>query len=69
MAGSVRDASSSQGLLGATGLAAAGASGLLSGYAYQHFGRATLFTGAAVVMTVFLLLALFFVRAELRPVA
>jgi MFS family permease len=68
MAGSVQDASSSQGLLGATGLAAAGISGLASGYAYEHFGRVSLFTGAAVVMTACLLLGLFFVRAERRPV-
>ena len=69
MAGSVQDASSSQGLLGATGLAAAGVSGLASGYAYEHFGRASLFTGAAVAMTACLLLGLFFVRADSRRVA
>jgi MFS family permease len=68
MAGSVQDASSSQGLLGATGLAAAGLSGLASGYVYEHFGRASLFTGAAVAMTVCLLLGLVFVRAETLPV-
>jgi MFS family permease len=69
MAGSVQDASSSQGLLGATGLAAAGVSGLASGYAYEHFGRASLFTGAAVAMTACLLLGLFFVRGDSRRVA
>jgi MFS family permease len=66
MAGSVQDASSSQGLLGATGLAAAGISGLASGYVYEHLGRATLFTGAAGAMTVFLLLGVFFVRGDSR---
>jgi MFS family permease len=69
MAGSVQDASSSQGLLGATGLAAAGVSGLASGYAYEHFGRASLFTGAAVAMTACLLLGLFFVRADSHRLA
>jgi MFS family permease len=67
MAGSVQDASSSQGLLGATGLAAAGLSGLLSGYVYEHFGRAALFGGAAVLMAGCLMLALSFVRTDLRP--
>jgi MFS family permease len=67
MAGSVADASSSQGLLGATGLAAAGISGLASGYVYEHLGRAALFSGAAAVMAVFLVLALTFVRGEVRP--
>jgi MFS family permease len=66
MAGSIQDASSSQGLLGATGLAAAGLSGLISGYAYEHFGRAALFTGAAGIMAVCLLLALRFVRVDVR---
>ena len=32
-------ASSAQGLLGATGLAAAGLTGLVAGYLYQHWGR------------------------------
>jgi MFS family permease len=67
MAGSAGDASSSQGLIGATGLAAAGLSGLVSGYVYEHLGRASLFGGAAVVMTVCLALGLFSVRGELWP--
>ncbi len=69
LAGGAQDASSSQGLLGATGLAAAGISGLLSGYCYEHFGRAALFTGAAVVMAGCLLLALTFVKGEPRSAA
>ncbi len=68
LAGSVANASSSQGLLGATGLAAAGISGLASGYVYEHLGRAALFSGAAVIMTGFLLLGLYFVRGEPRMV-
>ncbi len=67
MAGQGKHASSAQGLLGATGLAAAGLSGLFAGYTYEHFGREAVFGGAAAVMLVFLLLGMAFVRRE--PVA
>jgi len=69
MAGRAENASAAQGLLGATGLAAAGLSGLVSGYAYEHFGRAALFAGAAVLMTVCLVLGMASVRNEPRPMA
>jgi hypothetical protein len=58
MASPLQDASSGQGLLGATGLAAAGLSGLIAGSVYEHQGRAVLFTGTAAVMAAFLILAL-----------
>jgi MFS family permease len=51
-------ASSAQGLLGATGLAVAGLTGLVAGFAYQHAGRFVLFGGTSVTMTVFLLAAI-----------
>lgn len=60
MASPLQDTSSGQGLLGATGLAAAGLSGVLAGSVYQHQGRAVLFAGAAVAMAICLLLALWF---------
>ena len=50
-------ASSAQGLLGATGLAAAGITGLLAGAAYEHLGRFGTCTGTAVVMAIFLSIA------------
>jgi MFS family permease len=68
MAAPPGDASSGQGLLGATGLAAAGISGLASGYVYEHLGRAALFAGTAAVMACFLALALVFSKEVLRPV-
>jgi MFS family permease len=49
-------ASSAQGLLGATGLAAAGLTGLLAGV-YQHAGRFAVCGATAAVMTVFLVAA------------
>ena len=58
MASPLQDTSSGQGLLGATGLAAAGLSGLVAGSVYEHLGRAALFTGTAAVMAAFLILAL-----------
>jgi MFS family permease len=48
---------SGQGLLGATGLAVAGLAALGGAAAYEAFGRATVFTGTAVLMMVVLLLA------------
>lgn len=49
--------SSAQGLLGATGLAAAGLTGLVAGAVYQYGGHAVVCGGTAAVMTVFLLIA------------
>ncbi len=69
MAAPRADASSGQGLLGATGLAAAGLTGLVAGYSYQHFGRAALFGGTAAVMAGFLAIALVSSKEILRPVA
>jgi MFS family permease len=46
-----------QGLLGATGLAVAGLAALGGAAVYEAFGRATVFTGTAVTMVAFLLLA------------
>jgi MFS family permease len=67
MAAPLEDASSGQGLLGATGLAAAGISGLLTGYVYEHLGRSALFTGTAAAMACFLALALAFNRESVQP--
>ncbi len=58
IASPVEDISSGQGLLGATGLAAAGVSGLLAGWLYEYQGRAVLFAAAAAAMVCFLILAL-----------
>jgi len=46
--------SSAQGLLGATGLATAGATGLVAGVLYQEWGRVAVCTTSATVMIVFL---------------
>jgi hypothetical protein len=51
-------ASSAQGLLGASGLAVAGFTGLVAGFAYEHFGRAAVFTATSTTMVAFLLIAL-----------
>jgi MFS family permease len=51
-------ASSAQGLLGATGLAVAGLTGLTAGFAYQHAARAVVFGGASAIMTAFLIAAI-----------
>jgi MFS family permease len=48
-------ASSAQGLLGATGLATAGVTGLATGYLYQHGGRFAACATTAATMTVFVL--------------
>jgi MFS family permease len=50
-------ASSAQGLLGATGLAVAGLTGLVAGFAYQHAARAVVFGGASAIMAAFLVAA------------
>ncbi|MEX1007343.1 MAG: MFS transporter [Acidimicrobiia bacterium] len=61
-------ASSAQGLLGATGLAAAGLTGLLAGYLYQHAGRFAVSGATAAVMTVFLVAATALGRDQRRPI-
>jgi MFS family permease len=60
---------SALGLLGASGLATAGAVGLVAGAVYQHAGRAVLFTGTAGLMSVFLVAAVVLGRELLEPVA
>ena len=57
--------SSAQGLLGATGLAAAGLTGLVAGYVYEHAGAVVVSTGTAAIMTVFLLVAITLGRRDL----
>jgi MFS family permease len=57
--------SAAQGLLGATGLAAAGLTGLAAGFVYEEAGRLAVCTGTAVLMTVFLTIALTLGRREL----
>jgi MFS family permease len=49
--------SSAQGLLGATGLATAGATGLVAGVLYQEWGRVAVCTTSATVMIAFVVLA------------
>ncbi len=49
--------SAAQGLLGATGLAAAGLTGLAAGFVYEEVGRFAVCTGTAVLMVVFLTIA------------
>jgi MFS family permease len=61
-------ASSAQGLLGATGLAAAGLTGLVAGYLYEHSGRLAVCTTTAAVMTVFLVAARLLGAGRLRAV-
>src|SRR5436190_17410492 len=57
--------SSAQGLLGATGLAAAGLTGLAAGFVYEHAGRVVVCTGTALIMTGFLLIAMTLGRRDL----
>ena len=57
--------SAAQGLLGATGLAAAGLTGLVAGFVYEEAGRIAVCTGTALVMTVFLLIAITLGRRDL----
>src|SRR5947209_2940593 len=57
--------SAAQGLLGATGLAAAGLTGLAAGFVYEEAGRFAVCTGTAVLMVVFLAVALTLGRREL----
>jgi MFS family permease len=57
--------SAAQGLLGATGLAAAGLTGLAAGVVYEEAGRVVVCTGTALVMTLFLVIAILLGRREL----
>jgi MFS family permease len=57
--------SAAQGLLGATGLAAAGLTGLVAGYVYEEAGRIAVCTGTAVLMAAFLIIAITLGRREL----
>jgi MFS family permease len=59
-------ASSAQGLLGATGLAAAGLAGLIAGAVYEHAGRLAACGGTAAIMTIFLVIAITLGRDERR---
>jgi MFS family permease len=61
--------SSAQGLLGATGLATAGATGLLAGFLYEEWGRFAVTTTSAAVMVAFLLLARVRVRGRADALA
>jgi MFS transporter, DHA1 family, multidrug resistance protein len=57
LAGPAEYASSAQGMLGATGLAAAGLTGLVAGYLYEEWGRLAVSASTALVMVVFLVAA------------
>ena len=57
--------SAAQGLLGATGLAAAGLTGLVAGAVYEEAGRFAVCAGTAVTMAVFLATAITLGRREL----
>jgi MFS family permease len=57
--------SAAQGLLGATGLAAAGLTGLVTGFVYEEAGRLVVCAGTAAVMAMFVLTALTLGRREL----
>jgi MFS family permease len=57
--------SAAQGLLGATGLAAAGLTGLAAGFVYEEAGRFAVCGGTAALMVVFLTIALTLGRRDL----
>ena len=57
--------SAAQGLLGATGLAAAGLTGLVAGFVYEEAGRFAVCAGTAALMIVFLAVAITLGRREL----
>jgi len=61
--------SAAQGLLGATGLAAAGLTGLAAGFVYEEAGRFAVCTGTALLMVVFLSIAVTLGRRELAGTA
>lgn len=57
LAGPPEHTSSAQGLLGATGLAAAGITGLVAGVLYEHSGRFAVGTTTAVAMVVLIVIS------------
>jgi MFS family permease len=57
--------SAAQGLLGATGLAAAGLTGLVAGFVYEEAGRFAVCAGTAALMIVFLGIAVTLGRRDL----
>ncbi len=57
---------SAQGLLGATGLAAAGLTGLAAGFVYEEVGRVAVCAGTAAIMAGFLLIAITLGRRDTR---
>ncbi len=61
--------SSAQGLLGATGLAVAGFTGLAAGFVYEHAGRIVVCTGTALLMAVLLTVAVTVGRRDLADTA
>jgi hypothetical protein len=61
--------SSAQGLLGATGLAVAGFTGLAAGFVYEHAGRIVVCTGTALLMAVLLTAAVTLGRRDLADTA
>jgi MFS transporter, DHA1 family, multidrug resistance protein len=61
--------SSAQGLLGATGLAVAGLTGLAAGFVYEHAGRVVVCTGTALLMAGLLAVALTLGRRDLADSA
>jgi DHA1 family multidrug resistance protein-like MFS transporter len=67
LASSRERASSAQGLLGATGLAAAGLTGLGAGALYQHGGRLAVCTATAGLMATFVLMARVLARGLRQP--
>ncbi|MBM3660440.1 MAG: MFS transporter [Actinobacteria bacterium] len=72
LAGPPEQASSAQGLLGATGLATAGITGLVAGVLYEGVGRLAVTTAATTVMVVFIVVARLIARGDTpvaRPVA
>ncbi len=69
LAGPPEQTSSAQGLLGATGLATAGITGLLAGAFYEASGRFAVATASAAVMVVFILLARVIARGGAEPIA
>jgi len=64
LAGPPEQASSAQGLLGATGLATAGITGLVAGGLYEEWGRLAVTTAASAVMVVFIVVAHLLTRGD-----
>ena len=67
IAGPPEQASSAQGLLGATGLAAAGITGLLAGVLYEEWGRLAVSVTTTAVMAVFIVAARLLAARNVRP--